>query len=200
MISDYEDYVIVDIETTGLSKHRHRITEIAALRLRDGKVVGEFQSLVNPQCHIPSFITRLTGIDDALVKGAPTIDEVLPKFLKFLGNGVLVAHNATFDYGFLYENTYSCLGTGFRNARLCTRKLANRILDDLPSKRLGCICEHLGVVNEQAHRAMGDVRATTEVFQYFLEVLGKAGLRSHEDICRFECLPKRRCLELLNID
>ena len=194
------DYVVLDIETTGLSRHRHSITEIAAVRLRRGKVVEEFQTLVNPECRIPRFITRLTGIDNEMVKDAPTINKVMPKFLKFLGDGVVVAHSATFDYGFLHVNAYEHTGKGLSNEKLCTRKLANRMLPDLGSKRLGNVCEHLGVVNEQAHRAMGDVRATTKVFVQFLEMLGEKGLVEHEDISRFECTPKRKCLEILGLD
>ncbi len=193
-----EEYVIVDIETTGLSKYYHKITEIAAVKVRNGKKVGEFQSLVNPEVPIPRFITRLTGIDDEMVKDAPTIDEVMPRFLKFLGNGVLVAHNATFDYGFLHENALEHLGKGLENEILCTRKLANRLLPELPSKRLGAICEHLGIINEQAHRAMGDVNATVEVFNHFLEVMEEKGFRKADEIKRIEKTPARRVREILS--
>ncbi|MFC1723873.1 PolC-type DNA polymerase III [Nanoarchaeota archaeon] len=194
---DKKEYVVVDIETTGLSKYYHKITEIAACRVCDGEVVDEFQSLVNPETRIPRFITRLTGIDDDMVKDAPKIGEVMPRFLEFLSDGVLVAHNATFDYGFLNENAYSTVGKQLENEKLCTRKLANRILNDLPSKKLGCLCEHYDVVNEQAHRAMGDVRATIEVFNRFLGVLEEAGVKEHSEIRDFEKSPIRKCRELL---
>ncbi len=190
------EYTVVDIETTGLSKNRHAITEIAAVKFLDGKVVGEFQSLVNPETHIPSFITRLTGIDDSMVADAPTIDKVIPEFLDFLGNSVIVAHNATFDYGFLQVNAEKFLGSGLSNEKLCTRKLANRLLPDLHSKRLSCLCQYFDIENEQAHRAMGDVRATAQVFEEFLEMMSEKGFKSKEDVQKFESRAIRQCREI----
>ncbi|MFQ5474972.1 MAG: PolC-type DNA polymerase III [Candidatus Nanoarchaeia archaeon] len=184
------DYVVLDIETTGLSRYRHKITEIAAVKYGKGKEVGSFQKLVNPECHIPSFITKLTGIDDDMVKDADTIDEVLPEFLDFLGDSTIVAHNASFDFGFLNVNAQTHLDTHLCNNRLCTRKLANRLLPDLPRKRLGDVCEHFDIQNEQAHRAMGDTRATALVFSSFLEMLREFDISTHDDIIRFEKSPK----------
>jgi DNA polymerase-3 subunit alpha (Gram-positive type) len=191
------DYVVLDIETTGLSKHRHDITEIAAVKYRGGKKKGEFQSLVNPGGHIPSFITRLTGIDDEMVKDAPHISKVLPGFLDFLGDGVIVAHNATFDYGFIHENSLRHLDKGLENERLCTRKLAYRLLPDLYSRKLGVVCEHLDIVNEQAHRAMGDVKATAEIFSKFLAMMAECGVDEKEEVMRFESSPAWKCRRLL---
>ena len=91
------EYVILDLETTGLSKKRHRITEIAAVRIKNKKIVDEFQTLVNPKQRIPSFITRLTGITNDMVREAEPIEKVLPSFLDFLGDHTIVAHCATFD-------------------------------------------------------------------------------------------------------
>src|SRR3989338_1916169 len=148
-------YTVVDIETTGLSRSYHQITEIAALRMRNGRVVDSFESLVNPGVHIPSFITRLTGINNEMVRDAPRIERVLPGFVDFLGKDVFVAHNATFDYGFLEHNARRC-GRELGNARLCTRKLAHRLFPDLERKRLVDLCSHLDVANLRAHRATGD--------------------------------------------
>jgi DNA polymerase III epsilon subunit family exonuclease len=91
-------FVIVDLETTGLSPYKHAITEIAAVRFDGNEIIGEFQSLVDPERHIPSFITKLTGISNDMVEGSPTICEILPDFLKFLGDDIFVAHNARFDH------------------------------------------------------------------------------------------------------
>ena len=186
------EYVVLDLETTGLSKRRHRITEIAAVKCRGKAVIGEFQTLVNPERHIPSFITRLTGIDDDLVKDAPTIDKVLPSFLDFLNDAIIVAHNATFDYGFIEHNARR-YGRTLSNERLCTRKLANRMLPELPSKKLGAICESLEIVNDQAHRAMADTKATAKIFAHFLHVLKESGIHSRNDVVRFERWPASRC-------
>ncbi len=128
-------YTIIDIETTGLSKHRHKITEIGAAKVRDGKIVEQYQTLVNPGCHIPSFITKLTGINDDMVKDAPTIASVLPEFMAFLGEDVFVAHNATFDFGFLDHNLQQHQNQPISNKRLCTKKLENRMLPDIKKKR-----------------------------------------------------------------
>jgi len=184
------EYTVVDIETTGLSKYIHKITEIAAQKFNSrGELLGEFQTLINPQERIPSFITRLTGIDNDLVKDSPIIEQVLPELLAFLEDSIIVAHNASFDYGFLAYNAEK-LGFNFNNKKLCTRKLANRILPDLPRKKLGSICEYFNIVNEQAHRAMGDVRATAKIFDKFKEELKNNNIKTSEELLRFECSPR----------
>lgn len=179
-------FTVVDIETTGLSKYYHRITEIAAARVRDGKIVKSYQTLVNPQVSIPSFITRLTGIDNKMVKNAPLISEALPSFVEFIGEDVFVAHCAAFDYGFIEFNLKRRHNHDIINKRLCTRKLANRLFPELPAKRLTDLCSHLNVVNINAHRAMGDVEATSQVFIHMLDILQKKGICSVDDILRFE--------------
>jgi DNA polymerase III subunit alpha, Gram-positive type len=178
-------YIILDIETTGLSKHYHRITEIAAVKFENNKVVDQFETLINPQISIPAFITSLTGITNEMVSNAPTIDKIMPHFLNFVGDSVIVAHNATFDHGFLAKNAER-VGLNFPNKRLCTRKLANRLLPQLPSKKLSMICYHLGIKNKQEHRAMTDVLATVEVFSKFLEELDFMGINEQEHIMKFE--------------
>jgi DNA polymerase-3 subunit alpha (Gram-positive type) len=179
------NYVILDIETTGLSKHRHRITEIAAIKIKGEDIVGEFQSLVDPEVPIPKFITSLTGITNEMVKDAKTIDKVLPSLIDFIGSDILVAHSATFDHGFLKYNAEK-IGIRFFNEKLCTRKLANRLLQNLPSKKLGCVCEHLEIVNEQAHRAMADTKATMKIFLKFKRMMYELDIKTPEDIKMFE--------------
>lgn len=185
-------FTIIDIETTGLSKNRHKITEIAAAKIRAGKVVDKFQTLVNPEVAIPHFITKLTGIDDEMVKDAPTIDSVLPNFLNFLGDDVFVAHNASFDFGFLEVNINEHLGHELPNKRLCTRKLANRLLPELPRKRLADLCEHFEITNETAHRAMSDVLATTGVFINMVNVMYEDGINCLDSIFAFEKAPRKK--------
>ncbi|MFC1752442.1 PolC-type DNA polymerase III [Thermoproteota archaeon] len=184
------DYTVLDIETTGLSRHRDRITEIAAIKFRKGRKIDEFESLVNPEKHIPSFITRLTGIDDDMVKDAPKIDIVLPELMDFLGDSVIVAHSASFDHGFLNVNAERHLNISLENERLCTRKLANRLLPDLPSKRLDILCEYFELNNKAAHRAMGDTRVTADIFSRFLTMLRKDDIALKEDIIGFERAPR----------
>ena len=179
-------YTVIDIETTGLSKFQNKITEIAAARVVDGEVREWFQTLINPQVPIPAFITKLTGINDRMVQDAPIVEEVLPKFMRFIKNDIFVAHNATFDHGFLNYNLQKHHEQEILNNRLCTKKLANRIFPELPRKRLQDLCSHLQVQNNQAHRAMSDVLATTKVFNSMLQMLEKKGISNVQDILKFE--------------
>ncbi len=181
-----KQYVIVDIETTWLSKDRHHITEIAAVMFDGKKILKTFQTLINPLTSIPPFITHLTGINDMMVKDAPTIDQALPIFLEFLQDHILVAHNATFDYGFLNHNGIIHLNTPIKNNILCTRKLANRLMPELPSKRLESLCQHFKIINGNAHRAMGDVIATVKIFEKFLELLKRKWIEDKSQIINFQ--------------
>ncbi len=184
-------FVVVDIETTGLSPDRHKITEIAAVRTDGENIIDEFQTLVDPQVDIPRFITRLTGIDNDLVQGHPTIEEAMPEFLAFLGDDTFVAHNASFDFKFLHHNA-SLIGHSLNNNKLCTRMLANRLLPDLYSKKLGALCEVFNIDNNQAHRAMSDTKATVEVMHKFLKLLKGMGHVTHEDLMTFQSMPRSR--------
>ena len=165
-----DSFVIVDIETTGLSRYRHKITEISAIKFQDGEIIDEFTTLVNPDRPIPRFITKLTGIDDEMVKDAPKIHEVIQEFHNFTKDSHFVAHNATFDYNFLNHAIKNHLGEEMKNNIICTCKLARRLLPNLPNKKLGTVCDHLDIGNYAAHRARGDAIATTFVFKKFLEI------------------------------
>jgi len=178
-------FTVIDIETTGLSAYYHKITEISAIRF-NGKIKKEFNTLVNPEVEIPRFITKLTGIDNSMVKDAPTIDEVIPKFHKFLGSNVFVAHNATFDYNFLNFAINKHLETNLSNDKLCTCKLARRLLPDLPSKKLSSVYDHFEIINESAHRARGDALSTVKILENFLSILDEKGIKKTSDIVKFQ--------------
>ncbi|MEI8364537.1 MAG: 3'-5' exonuclease [archaeon] len=180
------DYVVLDVETTGLSKHFCKITEIAALRVRNNKVVDKFQSLVNPECPIPEFITHLTGIDNELVKYERPIKEVLPGFIDFLGEDIMVGHNVGFDYGFINHNSEKHLEKTLLNSRLCTIKLSRRLLPDLASRKLRSLCDYFEVTNEKEHRAMGDCVATNKIFAKMNGILHNNGIIEREDILKFQ--------------
>ncbi len=184
-------YIVLDLETTGLSKHYHKITEIAAVKVKDKKIVDEFQTLVNPKVSIPPFITKLTGINNKMVESAPTLSKVLPHFIDFLKEDVIIAHNATFDYGFIDHNKKKYLEEGLINDRICTRRLANRLLPDLPSKKLGTICQHFNIINSQAHRAMSDVLATNEVFLNFQNLMEEKGIKEKKEVIKFQNSPRK---------
>ena len=170
------DFVVVDTETTGGSAgHGHRLTEVAAVRVRDGLVVERFASLVNPERPIPREITRLTGITDAMVARAPTFDRVAPDLLAFLSTSVIVAHNAPFDRAFLDAELRRAYGRRLASPFVCTVQLARRVVPGLKSYRLDALAGHFGVSIQNRHRALGDAEATGEVFCRLLE-----RLRSHD--------------------
>lgn len=169
------DCIVVDLETTGLKPTWHKITEIGAVRLRDGLVVDEFHTMVNPMTKIPEHITHITGITDAMVADAPKPGEALRKFLSFAGDDILVAHNASFDCGFLTHHCLKHAEMEMNNRVLCTRLLANKVLPDLHSKKLGVLCKVFNVTNDEAHRALSDARATAQV------LMGLSGLLTAMD-------------------
>ncbi len=179
-------YIVLDLETTWLSKYKHKITEIAAIRIDWDKVVNTYQTLINPQRNIPSWITRLTGITNEMVENAPTIDEILPAFLDFIKDDIIVAHNSSFDYWFLSENIYKHQNFWMENPVLCTRKLTSRLIPELPRKNLWSICDHMNLINDQAHRAMWDTVVTVEVFKNLLKLLEKKWIINKTDIIEFQ--------------
>ncbi len=162
------EYVVLDLETTWLIPYREWITEIAAIKCKNWKILGEFQTLINPERHIPNWIVRLTWITNEMVADAPTINEVMPNFSEFLGNDIIVGHNVSFDFRFLNYYHYQCLWTYLGNETLCTLKIARRLLPELPNKKLWTICEYFWITNERAHRAMWDTRATLKVLEKYL--------------------------------
>lgn len=161
------EYVVLDLETTWLTPYREWITEIAAIKCKNWEIIDNFQTLVNPERHIPNWIVRLTWITNEMVADAPTIDEVMPQFSDFLGNAIIVWHNVSFDFRFLSYYHYQCLWTYLENQTICTLKIARRLLPELPNKKLWTICEYFWIINERAHRAMWDTRATLEVLQRY---------------------------------
>ena len=163
-------YIVLDLETTGLHPYRHGITEIAAVKFDGTNIIETFHTLVNPERHISSGITRLTGITNEMVADAPPISQVMPTFREFVADEYLVGHNVSFDHRFLNHYHYACFGSYLQNETICTMRLSRTHLPDLPNKKLCTVCQHLGIINTQAHRAMSDTLATLEVFKYFLNI------------------------------
>jgi DNA polymerase-3 subunit alpha (Gram-positive type) len=181
-----EPYIVLDIETTGLSKHHHKITEIAAIKVENNKIKNRFETLINPQTNIPSFITRLTGISNKMVKDSPTISEVMPKFTSFLSDMPIIAHCASFDYGFLNHNSVLHLSKELTNNKICTRKLSRRLIPELRSYKLSCLCDHFKIKNELAHRAMPDAEVTHQIFSGLTNLMQKKGIEKISDIIGFQ--------------
>ena len=188
------NYIILDIETTWLSKYKHKITEIAAIKFDWQNILWEFQTLINPERNIPSEITKLTWITNEMVSAAPKFCEIIPNFLNFIQDDIIVAHNANFDYGFISENIYSHTNKRIQNEYLCTRKLANRLLPNLPKKNLWTLCNYFLLTNECAHRAMWDTKVTVEIFKHFLNLLDKKGITEKNSIIAFQNKKISECL------
>ena len=174
------EYVVFDIETTGLSPTNNRIIEIGAVRIKDGRIQDTFSEFVNPEVPIPYTITKLTSITDAMVQNAPTIEVILPKFLEYIGDASVVAHNATFDTGFIRENAKR-LGLVFDSTIVDTMTLAHILLPELGKYTLDRLCKQFGVVNEHHHRACDDAAATAEIFVKMIKMIKEKGITTiHE--------------------
>ena len=174
-------YCVLDLETTGLSFRTEKITEIGVMKVKGGEVLEEFSCFVNPEKPIPQKVVEVTNITDDMVKDAETIDVVMPKLLDFLGDSVLVAHNADFDIGFLKYNAKE-LGYELNNTYLDTLRLAKDLFPDYKKYKLGIIAENLGIKVEVAHRALDDVDTTVKVFRVMLDMLRERGVKTLDDI------------------
>lgn len=172
------EFVVVDVETTGAKTPPCRITEIGAYRISQGRIVDSFETLVNPEMPIPSFIATLTGITDDMVKDAPVFADVATDWLNFADGSVLVAHNAAFDVRFLNHeigNVYP--GWRMSNDHLCTVKLSRSLFPHLENHRLHTVAENFSIFIANRHRAGGDALATAEIFLHMLAHLDDHGVR-----------------------
>lgn len=171
------EFVVFDLETTGTKAPPCRVTEIGACKIRNSSIVAEFQSLVNPEVPIPEFITGLTGIDDAMVKNAPRFADIAPAFLDFMGESVLVAHNAPFDMRFLnHEIRRIHANRRVANPHLCTVRLSRKLIPELENHRLATVANFYSVDLTNHHRAAADAGATARIFLRFLELLKEKGV------------------------
>jgi len=161
-------YTIIDIETTGQSYRDGKITEVALYRHNGIEIVDSFESLVNPECRIPYFITKLTGIDDEMVADAPKFYEIAKKIVEITAGAIFVAHNVSFDYKFIQEE-FKRLGYDYNRKTMCTVKLSRKYFPGHPSYSLGKICTDLNIKIEGRHRASGDALATVELFEIIMK-------------------------------
>ena len=178
-------YCVLDLETTGLSFRTEKITEVGIMKVKNGEVIDEFSCFVNPEKPIPQKVVEVTNITDDMVKDAETIDKVFPKILEFVGDSILVAHNADFDIGFLKYNA-SQLGYELNNTYLDTLRLAKSLFPDFKKYKLGFIADKLGIVVEVAHRALDDVDTTVKVFNIMISMLKEKGAKTWDDVDSLE--------------
>jgi DNA polymerase-3 subunit epsilon len=171
------EFTVVDLETTGGQAGPGNIIEIGAYRMVGRRLTESFQTLVRPQGGlVPRFITGLTSITTEMVRGAPPIEQVLPAFREFMGDRVMVAHNAAFDFGFLNFEFRRIFGIGVANPVLCTLRMSRRFMPSLKRRRLDLLAEHFGLSLEGRHRGLGDARMAAEILSIFLEIAEKMGI------------------------
>ena len=184
-------FVVVDLETSGLTPGLDRIIEIAAIKVLNGEVVDEWNTLVNPGIYLPLESTQIHGITTDMVQQAESFEKVAQNYLNFLGEGsIFVAHNVDFDRDFLNIHLSRVGHEIMPNPYLCTQKLAKRVHPNLTKYGLGALSEVFGIELPQAHRALHDARATAELLIKFLRVLQNGGLRDMKDIPHIQNLPK----------
>jgi DNA polymerase-3 subunit epsilon len=193
---DDTEFVVVDLETTGTGSSRgDRVTEVAAVLVHRGTVEPLFESLVNPGQPIPWYITQLTGIDDAMVRDAARFTDIAGELAAHLAGRVFVAHNAAFDWAFLRAE-YARVAPDSLDTlvplRLCTVRLARRLLRHLPRRNLDAVCAYYGIANDGRHRAAGDALATARVLIRLLRDAERAGVHTLEELTRHSAMRPRR--------
>lgn len=163
------DFVVVDLEATGAKMPPNRVIELGAYRICNGRIVDKFLTLVNPEIPIPRFVISLTGITNEMVKSAPVFADVAPRWLDFVSDAVLIAHNAPFDTSFLnHEISRVYPGHRMVNSHLCTVRLSRRVVPGLTNYRLDTVADHFSIPISHRHRAGSDALATAEVFLHLL--------------------------------
>ena len=184
-------FVIVDLETTGASpKKGAAITEIGAVKVKNGQYLGNFESFVNPLAPIPEYITEMTGITDLMLAKAPVIDEILPAFLEFAGSAdetIIVAHNAPFDLSFLKSAAKELDLSWPKYKTLDTVTSARQVLskEDVPNCKLSTLAQFFGTITEPNHRALDDAKATTEILHGLIERLGSFKVYTVDSLMEF---------------
>ena len=174
-------YCVLDIETTGISRYTEKITEFGIMKVKNGEVIDTFECFVNPEKPIPQRVVEVTNITDDMVKDAETIDKVMPKVIEFVGDGIVVAHNANFDVGFIKYNAEK-LGLEFNNTYIDTLALAKELFPDFKRYKLGVIAEKLGIKVDVAHRALADVETLVAVFNVMLQNLREKEIFDLKDL------------------
>lgn len=178
------DYVLYDLETTGISWKKDKIIEISAVKVRGGKVVEEFSSLVNPEMPIPYYATEVNNITDDMVKDCPTIKLVLGEFLGFIGNDILVGHNIhNFDMKFIYRETMDIYGKNIDNDYVDTLFLARHCLPELSNHKLVDLANYYKLSTAGAHRALNDCRMNQQVFENLGKEVVNAAKNDSMNIC-----------------
>lgn len=164
------DYIIFDIETTGLDSSYDEVIEIGAIKVKNNKIVSKFNSLVKPKNEIDEYITELTGITNEMVKDAPTIEEILPDFMNYIGNDILIGHNVNFDINFIYDNLYRNKFDVLTNDFIDTMRISRKLLPELPHHRLIDLAKYFKIDSTNNHRSLKDCEITMNVYENLKEI------------------------------
>lgn len=163
-LPNFSSYIVLDFETTGLSPLESKILEIGAIKVKEGKIIGKFETLINPNIPIPPFISSKINITNDMVKDMPKLEDIFNNFILFLESLPLVIHNAKFDMSFLIQNSKN-FNIDIKNKAFDTLSSAKSLFPELKKYNLAFLCKHFNIQNENAHRAMSDVMATYSLYQ-----------------------------------
>lgn len=164
------DYIVFDIETTGLDSSYDEVIEIGAIKVKNNKIVSKFNSLVKPKNEMDEYITELTGITNEMVKEAPTIEEILPDFMNYIGNDILIGHNVNFDINFIYDNLYRNKFDVLTNDFIDTMRISRKLLPELPHHRLIDLAKYFKIDSTNNHRSLKDCEITMNVYENLKEI------------------------------
>lgn len=176
LIDLLNDYIALDLETTGLDPSYNNIIEIAAVKVSNGKIIDRFETLVKPPYEIDEFITELTGITNDMLIDAPHLSDIMPSFLEFVGSSVIVGHNVNFDINFIYDSLERFDGSNFSNNFIDTMRLSRRLFKDFENHKLTTLVKNFGISNQPTHRALTDCIATYECYEYMKQYITGNGI------------------------
>lgn len=176
LIDLLDDYIALDLETTGLDPSYNNIIEIAAVKVSNGKIIDRFETLVKPPYEIDEFITELTGITNDMLIDAPHLSDIMPSFLEFVGSSVIVGHNVNFDINFIYDSLERFDGSKFSNNFIDTMRLSRRLFKDFENHKLTTLVKNFGISNQPTHRALTDCIATYECYEYMKQYITGNGI------------------------
>ena len=181
------DYIVFDIETTGLDSSYDEVIEIGAIKIKNNKIVSKFNSLVKPKNAIDEYITELTGITNEMVKYAPTIEEVLPDFMDYIDNDILIGHNVNFDINFIYDNLYRNKLDVLTNNFIDTMRISRKLLPNLSHHRLIDLARYFEIDTTNNHRTLKDCEITMNVYENLKEI----ALRKYDNVDEFKNVFKK---------
>ena len=187
LIDFINNYTVIDVETTGCDPNEDRIIQISCIAVRNGQISEQFDTYVNPEKEINPFITNLTGITNEMAAAAPTISEVMPSVLDFIGDDIVVGHNVNFDVNFIYDAAMQTIGTGLTNNFIDTLRISKRLFPDWPDHRLSSLVTNFGLPADNFHNSLDDAIHTYCCYEYMKKLINENQIARHQ----ISIVPKR---------